>query len=211
LRFGCFLNHHRFLYLNKKKKKNSRHFRFSSYLFIKMSLENKTKDNITEPEQDITSSTEPTILKEDDDIQPPPKEVREAITQVVNNATVNATEPAPAATTDTELSGPVKMLKDAFPNLDLEIIETILQNHNGNVDGAFETLLGMSDPNYKPEQSSPDNNSDSNQHLDQMRQDEAFARQLVADEANRQQPAQTQNSENEPLFNFQGKNSYINK
>ncbi|KAI8885782.1 hypothetical protein K501DRAFT_311004 [Backusella circina FSU 941] len=169
-----------------------------------MSLENKSKDKATNPEieeeeQAITSVeptlVDPTTVKEEEDIQPPIKEVQEAITQVVNNATVNATAPVPAA--DTELTGPIKTLKDAFPNLDVDIIQTILQNHNGNVDGAFETLLGMSDPNYKPEQT--DNNMNPDQ---QLRQDEAFARQLVADEANRSQPTQ-QHADNEPLFNFQ--------
>lgn len=44
----------------------------------------------------------------------------------------------------------VRILKEAFPDIDVEVIETILQIQGNSVDSAFELLLGMSDPNYKP-------------------------------------------------------------
>lgn len=100
---------------------------------------------------------------------------------------VNTEQPA--------LSGDLKTLKDAFPDLEIEIIETILASQGGRVDAAFEVLLGMSDPTYKPEQSEQ-----------QLRQDEEYARRL-AREGDAHLPQNTNPNTNEnqqPLFNFQG-------
>ena len=44
----------------------------------------------------------------------------------------------------------VRILKEAFPDIDVEVIEAILQTQGNSIDGAFESLLGMSDPNYQP-------------------------------------------------------------
>lgn len=43
----------------------------------------------------------------------------------------------------------VRILKEAFPDTDIEVIEAILEIQGNSVDSAFEVLLGMSDPNYK--------------------------------------------------------------
>lgn len=94
------------------------------------------------------------------------------------------------------LSGDLKTLKDAFPDLDIEIIEAILASQGGSVDAAFEVLLGMSDPTFKPDQSE-----------EQLRQDEEYARRL-AREGDAHLPQNTNPNTNEnqqPLFNFQGK------
>lgn len=42
----------------------------------------------------------------------------------------------------------VRILKEAFPDIDVEIIEVILQTQNDKLEPSFELLLGMSDPNY---------------------------------------------------------------
>lgn len=112
-------------------------------------------------------------------VQPPPQE-----------AAQQAPQETPA------LTGDVKTLKDAFPDLDVEVIETILDSQGGNLDGAFEILLGMSDPTYKP-------TPEETEGLSQLRQDEEYARRLAREgdahyPQNNQQPQQ-------PLFNFQGR------
>lgn len=43
----------------------------------------------------------------------------------------------------------VGILKEAFPDIDVEVIEAILQTQNDKLEPSFELLLGMSDPNYK--------------------------------------------------------------
>jgi hypothetical protein len=109
----------------------------------------------------------------------------------------NITEPT-LSTNEPTLTGPIKTLKDAFSDLDLEIIETIYETQGHNLDSAFEVLLNMSDPEYKPDPSS---------HFDQVRQDEEYARQLARDAQQQyqsQQRQQQQQQEEEPLFNFQG-------
>ncbi|KAI8371927.1 hypothetical protein EDC96DRAFT_500918 [Choanephora cucurbitarum] len=94
-----------------------------------------------------------------------------------------------------EPTGPLKTLKDAFPDLDLDIIQTILASQDNRLDAAFEVLLGMSDPSYKPEPGQLEG-------LTQMQQDEAYARQLSR-EAYGQPTQDNSNRNNEPLFNFQ--------
>ena len=109
---------------------------------------------------------------------------------------------------NTELTGDVKTLKDAFPDLDVDVIETILASQGGNLDAAFEVLLGMSDPTYKaePEQS---------EGMNQLRQDEEYARRLAREgdahypqNNNNQQQQQQQQQQDQPLFNFQGKDFF---
>ncbi|KAG2199693.1 hypothetical protein INT47_012829 [Mucor saturninus] len=93
-----------------------------------------------------------------------------------------------------ELSGDIKTLKDAFPDLDLDVIETILDSQGGNLDSAFEILLGMSDPTYKP-------TPEEAEGLSQLRQDEEYARRL-AREGDAHYPQNNQEPQ-QPLFNFQ--------
>lgn len=93
---------------------------------------------------------------------------------------------------NTELKGNVKILKDAFPDLEVDLIETILDSQGDNLDSAFEILLGMSDPSYKPE---PTN--------DQLREDEEYARRLARESQPRQNTTQERHEEQGPLFNFQ--------
>lgn len=116
----------------------------------------------------------------------------------------------PSATTTTEqptveLSGNVKTLKDAFPDLDVEVIETILDSQGGNLDAAFEVLLGMSDPSYKP---TPSEIAQQTESQNQLRQDEEYARRL-AREGDAHYPQNNTNAENQPLFNFQGKELFF--
>ncbi|KAG2223599.1 hypothetical protein INT45_001681, partial [Circinella minor] len=56
------------------------------------------------------------------------------------------------ALNEPKLSEPVRTLKEAFPETDVEVIEAILATQGNSVERSFEALLGMSDPNYKPEE-----------------------------------------------------------
>lgn len=112
-----------------------------------------------------------------------------------HDETVAQPQASPAPPAETELSGDVKTLKDAFPDLDVEVIETILDSQGGNLDGAFEILLGMSDPSYKP-------TPEEAEGLSQLRQDEEYARRL-AREGDAHYPQSNQEPQ-QPLFNFQG-------
>ncbi|KAK4518555.1 uncharacterized protein ATC70_008774 [Mucor velutinosus] len=99
--------------------------------------------------------------------------------------------------TTTELSGDIKTLKDAFPDLDIDVIETILASQGGNLDAAFEVLLGMSDPSYKPEPGQSEG-------MDQLRRDEEYARRLAREgDAHYPQNNTQQQQAEQPLFNFQ--------
>ncbi|KAK4512065.1 uncharacterized protein ATC70_013308 [Mucor velutinosus] len=42
----------------------------------------------------------------------------------------------------------IRILKEAFPDTDVEVIEAVLQSQNDHVESTFEILLGMSDPSY---------------------------------------------------------------
>ncbi|KAI9260092.1 hypothetical protein EDC94DRAFT_611731 [Helicostylum pulchrum] len=93
-----------------------------------------------------------------------------------------------------ELKGDIKTLKDAFPDLDVEVIEAVLETQAGNLDATFEVLLGLSDPSYKPTPQEVEG-------LSQLRQDEEYARRLAreGDAHYPQNNAQT----TQPLFNLQ--------
>lgn len=116
----------------------------------------------------------------------------------------HAATPTTTTTTDNnntntrELSGDVKTLKDAFPDLDVDVIETILASQGGNLDAAFEVLLGMSDPSYKPEPGQSEG-------MNQLRQDEEYARRLAREGDAHYPQNNTQQQAEQPLFNFQGK------
>ncbi|KAF7723406.1 hypothetical protein EC973_002050 [Apophysomyces ossiformis] len=69
------------------------------------------------------------------------------------------TEPPVTAPPLNELPGPVRTLKEAFPDIDVEVIEAILDSQRGQVEPAFEVLLGMSDPSYKPEAARQETNT----------------------------------------------------
>lgn len=59
-------------------------------------------------------------------------------------------EPAPHGT-ETPRDPKVDQLRALFPNVDLEIVETVLAASGGSLDEATEQLLILSDPSYKPD------------------------------------------------------------
>ncbi|KAI9021682.1 hypothetical protein CLU79DRAFT_835556 [Phycomyces nitens] len=45
----------------------------------------------------------------------------------------------------------LQTLKEAFPSVEVEVIEAILESQGGQLEASFEALLSISDPNYRPE------------------------------------------------------------
>ncbi|KAI8068093.1 hypothetical protein BC940DRAFT_333299 [Gongronella butleri] len=93
----------------------------------------------------------------------------------------------------------VRTLRDAFPTLDVDIIQAILATHGGNVEQAFDSLLSMSDPNYQPAPSSDGELAKSQQEKD----DEALARQLASEYDQQLRQQQQQQQQQDSGFNFE--------
>lgn len=74
-------------------------------------------------------------------------------------------------------------LIEAFPSIDPKVVRAVLVASGGNVEPAFNALLGMSDPDYKAEAQQPAPRQPprptSRQPLSQLEADEAYARQLA--------------------------------
>ncbi|KAI7902209.1 uncharacterized protein BX663DRAFT_85547 [Cokeromyces recurvatus] len=133
---------------------------------------------------------------------------------------------------DDHLSEQVRILKDAFPSTDVEVIEAVLQSQNNNMEATIESLLAISDPSYTPsvpvasEQQTPpmpprpskpnnrppytywEDASKTGIHSveEQVRMDEELARKLAMEDEMRTQqlrPKQQWRQEEEPIFNFQ--------
>ncbi|CCG84684.1 protein of unknown function [Taphrina deformans PYCC 5710] len=80
----------------------------------------------------------------------------------------------------------VATLKAAFPDVDPAVISAVLIASSNNLEKAFDGLLGMSDPDFKPETpvvSAPVEPTTEEQR--QILADEQFARQLAAQHSSR--------------------------
>ncbi|GAA5978145.1 hypothetical protein JCM10908_004245 [Rhodotorula pacifica] len=98
---------------------------------------------------------------------------QEAVTQpadLVISADRDEREPQPLSATPRDPA--VDQLHALFPDVDLEIIETVLAASGGSLDEATEQLLILSDPNYKPDPV----------ELQQLEADEELARQLAQED-----------------------------
>ncbi|KHJ30293.1 putative cue domain-containing protein [Erysiphe necator] len=77
-------------------------------------------------------------------------------------------------------------LKDAFPSIDIAVIKAVLRASGGQIEPAFNALLGMSDPEATQDLSNPPtsfhstaNNGAGSTPLSQLEADERYARQLA--------------------------------
>ncbi|KAG6900724.1 hypothetical protein C0993_003750 [Termitomyces sp. T159_Od127] len=86
------------------------------------------------------------------------------------------TTPPPPPTNDPRLAA----LRALFPNYDDLVLSSVLDSVHGDQDRAIDALLGMSDPEYKPDPAAP---------LPQTELDEQFARRLLLEEQDAQQAA----------------------
>ncbi|KAK3672563.1 ubiquitin-binding protein cue5 [Recurvomyces mirabilis] len=71
-------------------------------------------------------------------------------------------------------------LIEAFPSIDAKVVKAVLQASAGQVEPAFNALLGMSDPDFKPEAAPPPPPKPAmRQPQTQLEADEMYARQLA--------------------------------
>jgi hypothetical protein len=72
-------------------------------------------------------------------------------------------------------------LMEAFPSIDTKIVKAVLTASGGQVEPAFNALLGMSDPSFVAEQPprQPARPQQRRQPLSQLEADEQYARQLA--------------------------------
>ncbi|GAB7350876.1 hypothetical protein MBLNU459_g1395t1 [Dothideomycetes sp. NU459] len=93
-----------------------------------------------------------------------------------------AEEEAPPAKPPRPLSPQVQAentLIEAFPSIDAKVVKAVLMASGGKVEPAFNALLGMSDPDFKPEEAPPPRPPRPTQAQRQLEQDEMYARQLA--------------------------------
>lgn len=77
-------------------------------------------------------------------------------------------------------------LIEAFPSIDAKVVKAVLMASGGKVEPAFNALLGMTDPDFQPEEVAPPQPPRPSQRQQQQRQpqsqleaDELYARQLA--------------------------------
>jgi hypothetical protein len=74
-------------------------------------------------------------------------------------------------------------LIEAFPSIDAKVVKAVLVASGGNVEPAFNALLGMSDPSFKGEEAlpapPPRPPRQTQQPMTQLESDELYARQLA--------------------------------
>ena len=92
-------------------------------------------------------------------------------------------------------------LIEAFPSIDTKVVKAVLSASGGKVEPAFNALLGMSDPDFQPEEAAAPPQPPrpaQRQPVSQLEADELYARQL-AEQYNSQGPrSQTQYNQREP-------------
>lgn len=116
-----------------------------------------------------------------------------------------------------------KTLKEAFPTIDSKVISAVLIASGGNVEPAFNALLGtslvlvlytlthlltaMSDPDFKPEEAPPPRPPRPTQAQRQLDADEQYARQLAQHFQSESRPQRTRRDDDDrgpPLPNRPG-------
>lgn len=74
-------------------------------------------------------------------------------------------------------------LIEAFPSIDTKVVQAVLAASGGKVEPAFNALLGMTDPDFKPEEAAPPQpprpTQRQQQPQSQLEADELYARQLA--------------------------------
>ena len=84
----------------------------------------------------------------------------------------------------------VATLKSAFPDIDSTVINAVLIASSNNLEKAFDGLLGMSDPSFKPDMPArPVERALSYEQQYQISADEEYARKLASQNTRRQRPS----------------------
>ncbi|CAG8607795.1 20090_t:CDS:2 [Dentiscutata erythropus] len=92
--------------------------------------------------------------------------------------------------TDQRTNDALKTLTLMFPDVDIEICEAVLNEHNGELESSINSLLGMSDPNFSNEEAIPiqtESGVVTSTTRQQIESDEELARRLAA-EADKELP-----------------------
>ncbi|KAK5120583.1 hypothetical protein LTR85_006239 [Meristemomyces frigidus] len=89
-------------------------------------------------------------------------------------------------------------LIEAFPSIDTKVVKAVLAASGGRVEPAFNALLGMSDPDFRPEEAAPPKPPRPTQRApqNQLEADEMYARRL-AEQYNAPPRGQGQNRYNQ--------------
>jgi len=117
---------------------------------------------------------------------PPPSNIDMAVTQDQDAPPLpertNVPEPpvAPVVPSQPPQDPQVASLQTIFPDFDIVVLQSVLESVGGNQDRAVDTLLGMSDPNYVPQEHPVPIQS-------QTDLDEEFARRLMLEDQELQQ------------------------
>ncbi|KAG0359365.1 ubiquitin-binding protein cue5 [Podila minutissima] len=127
----------------------------------------ETHDTTVESTADSTSATEakkgtpqasPFDDEDDDDLEVHP--AVSAVPPTTETPAVAATgNTAPPTTTNTavptEREAKLAILTEAFPTVEKEVCEFVLESHRGNVEASINALLEISDPEFQPEPAPP--------------------------------------------------------
>lgn len=92
-------------------------------------------------------------------------------------------------------------LIEAFPSIDAKVVKAVLAASGGKVEPAFNALLGMTDPDFKPEEAAPPQPprpQQRQQPQSQLEADELYARQLAEHYNNQMPRQQNQYNQREP-------------
>ncbi|KAG8902459.1 hypothetical protein FRB99_004459 [Tulasnella sp. 403] len=107
------------------------------------------------------------------------------VTQAPTTPPSNLSAPVPSSTPaehrqDTDADPKISALHGMFPDFDTMILQTVLEASDGDQDRAIDMLLGMSDPEYRPQPTAP-------QPQSQTQLDEELARRLYLEEQQAEQ------------------------
>lgn len=72
----------------------------------------------------------------------------------------------------------ISALRGMFPDFDVAVLQSVVENVHGDQDRAIDVLLGMNDPSYVSQNTRP--------HLSETSLDEEFARRLALEEESRE-------------------------
>ncbi|KAG0233061.1 hypothetical protein BGW42_007757 [Actinomortierella wolfii] len=119
---------------------------------------NASTENAKKDENPFNSDNTHDSDIDDSDLQVHPAVTNGATTTATATATntTTTTTPPPATAPPTshleaERLAKLAILTDAFPTVEKEICEFVLESHRGNVEASINALLEMSDPEYRPE------------------------------------------------------------
>ncbi|KAF9206726.1 ubiquitin-binding protein cue5 [Haplosporangium sp. Z 27] len=114
---------------------------------------NNDEEQETHPEvptsTDVDTTEETTIPSEE--VQQTSTPVAAVATTTPPVTTTPLTPPAPTSEREVKLA----ILTEAFPTVEKEVCEFVLESHRGNVEASINALLEISDPDFQPESQPP--------------------------------------------------------